>query len=94
MGKELRLRLARKSLAIAIALPLLSVASVFITHFVILQDKTDTFGAKFILQIAPYCHLDTLTYMLGAFWYMQCECLSKAAAVLAEDFQKVSKRRE
>lgn len=27
--------------------------------------------------------------MCGAYWYMSCEVLSEAAAIIAEDFQKV-----
>lgn len=41
-------------------------------------------------KVIPYCFLDTLTYMMGAYWYLSCETLSAAANVLADDFQRVS----
>lgn len=41
------------------------------------------------LQVIPYCILDNLTAMLGAWWYLICEALSRTANVLAERFQKV-----
>lgn len=88
IGKHLKLNLERKSLMISILMPLLSAVSVFLTHYVI-RDKETMIGKTFILQIAPYYYLDTLTYMIGAFWFLSCESLSSTAIVLADDFQKV-----
>lgn len=89
VGKHLQLNLKRKSVLISILLPLLSAVSVFLTHYVIRDDQTMEIGKTFILQIAPYYYLDTLTYMIGAYWYLSCECLSSTSIVLAEEFQKV-----
>lgn len=41
------------------------------------------------IKVVPYCLLDNLTVMLGAYWYLLCEVLSKSAFILAENFQKV-----
>lgn len=41
-------------------------------------------------QVVPYIFLDTLTYMVGAYWYLACETLSESATILADDFQRVS----
>lgn len=100
-----------KALVISILLPLLSTTAVVLTHFVIRSYEAKSDALTFILQVVPYCFLDTyefpndyhcpihsfpfiylvhrLTYMCGAYWYMSCEVLSKSAAIIAEDFQKV-----
>lgn len=88
VGKELHIKLRTKALLISIILPILAMASVVLTHYVILVEN-GRIGRKFIFQVLPYCYLDTLTYMMGAYWYLMCESLSEAAMVLAEDFQKV-----
>lgn len=59
-----------------------------LTHYVIRTEEMKI-NRYFILQVAPYCYLDCLTYMLGAYWYMACEMLSYTARELAEHFQKV-----
>lgn len=41
-----------------------------------------------LTQVIPYIFLDSLTYMMGAYWYLSCETLSESASILAEDFQK------
>lgn len=33
--------------------------------------------------------MDNLTYMMGAYWYLACDSLSRSATILAEDFQQV-----
>lgn len=43
------------------------------------------------LQVIPYCLLDMITYMMGAYWYYACQVLSSAAHILADDFQMVGK---
>ncbi|KAL9696542.1 hypothetical protein quinque_016121 [Culex quinquefasciatus] len=78
-GRELALNLKNKSLLIAVLLPILSCASVIITHVTMVEFQ--------LVQIVPYCILDTLTYMMGGYWYLACETLSTTANVLAEDFQ-------
>ncbi|XP_055606612.1 gustatory and odorant receptor 24 isoform X2 [Uranotaenia lowii] len=82
-GHDLELELKTKSLVIAILLPVLSCASVIITHVTMVEFQ--------LLQVIPYCFLDTLTYMMGGYWYMTCEMLSTTANILAEDFQKALK---
>lgn len=88
VGKPLRVGLKRKALFISIALPLLSTTSVLLTHYVIRKQET-RIERMFLFQVGPYCFLDTLTYGLGAYWYMCCEFLSHTARVMAENFQKV-----
>lgn len=41
-----------------------------------------------LFQIVPYCILDNLTYMMGAYWYLACDSLSRSATILADDFQQ------
>lgn len=89
VGKSLKPRLRTKAVIISIMLPLLSTGSVLLTHYVIKIEKTKL-ERSFILQVIPYCFLDTLTYMMGAYWYLACEVLSSIASVMAEHFQKVS----
>lgn len=92
VGKELHIELRTKALLISILLPLLSAGSVLLTHYVIRIHDDEKIEKTFLLQVMPYCYLDTLTYMMGAYWYLACESLSKTAAILAEDFQKVCKQ--
>ncbi|XP_068619575.1 gustatory and odorant receptor 24-like [Battus philenor] len=79
-GHALPLRLYKKSLAIAVIIPILSTASVIITHVTMVDFKPE--------QIIPYAFLETLTYILGGYWYLLCETLSICAKILAEDFQQ------
>lgn len=88
MGKSLQVELKKKAVLISVFLPLLSAGSVVLTHYVIRLDETKV-RSIFVFQVFPYCYLDTLTYMLGAYWYLACEVLSYTARVLSEDFQKV-----
>ncbi|GAB0098478.1 hypothetical protein DMENIID0001_142160 [Sergentomyia squamirostris] len=80
--RPLAINLKTKALVIAIVLPLLASLSVVVTHVTMVHFR--------IAQVIPYCFLDTLTYMMGAYWYLSCEILSAAANVLADDFQRVS----
>lgn len=79
-GSSVPLNLRKKTLIIAIVLPLISILSVVITH-VTMSDFN-------LIQVVPYCLLDNLTVMLGAYWFISCECLSGTANILAERFQK------
>ncbi|XP_053671307.1 uncharacterized protein LOC128721566 [Anopheles nili] len=79
-GRALELRLRTKALLIAVLLPILCSLSVAITHVTMVDFK--------LLQVIPYCVLDTITYMMGGYWYMTCETLSTTAKILAEDFQR------
>ncbi|XP_013185991.2 gustatory and odorant receptor 24 [Amyelois transitella] len=79
-GRPLPIKLYRKALAIAIIIPILSTASVIITHVTMAHFK--------IMQIIPYIFLEILTYILGGYWYLLCETLSVSANILAEDFQQ------
>lgn len=80
-GRTLSIELKSKAYTIAVMLPVLSIISVIITHFFMVDFRID--------QVIPYCFLDTLIYMMGAYWYLNCECLSQSALILAKDFQKV-----
>ncbi|XP_049884522.1 gustatory and odorant receptor 24 [Pectinophora gossypiella] len=79
-SRALPMTLYRKSLAIAIIIPILSTTSVIITHVTMVHFK--------LMQIIPYIFLEILTYILGGYWYLLCETLSICANVLAEDFQQ------
>ncbi|XP_014364238.2 gustatory and odorant receptor 24 [Papilio machaon] len=78
-GQVLPLHLYRKSLAIAVIIPILSTTSVIITHVTMVDFK--------LVQIIPYVFLEILTYILGGYWYLLCETLSICAKILADDFQ-------
>lgn len=65
----------------AIIIPILSTASVIITHVTMVHFQ--------LTQIIPYVFLEILTYILGGYWYLLCETLSICAHILAEDFQQV-----
>ncbi|XP_029707802.2 gustatory and odorant receptor 24 isoform X2 [Aedes albopictus] len=79
-GRELELSFRTKALLIAILLPVLSCLAVIITHVTMVEFQ--------LIHVIPYCILDTLTYMMGGYWYMTCESLSITANILAEDFQR------
>uniref|UniRef100_A0A182PC41 Gustatory receptor n=1 Tax=Anopheles epiroticus TaxID=199890 RepID=A0A182PC41_9DIPT len=79
-GRALELRLRTKAQAVAILLPILCSLSVAITHVTMVDFK--------LLQVIPYCILDSITYMMGGYWYLACETLSITAKILAEDFQR------
>uniref|UniRef100_A0A182N5Z3 Gustatory receptor n=1 Tax=Anopheles dirus TaxID=7168 RepID=A0A182N5Z3_9DIPT len=79
-GRALELNLRTKAQLIAVLLPILCSVSVAITHVTMVDFK--------LLQVIPYCVLDTITYMMGGYWYMTCETLSTTAKILAEDFQR------
>lgn len=61
-GNSLKINLKSKAYTISILLPVLSIASVIITHFFIVDFRVD--------QVIPYCFLETLIYMMGAYWYL------------------------
>jgi len=82
-GHSLPLKLRQKAVYIATVLPILSVLSVVITHI--------TMSDLNINQVVPYCILDNLTAMLGAWWFLICEAMSITAHLLAERFQKALK---
>lgn len=82
-GRDLELNFKTKALLIAVLLPALSCLAVIITHVTMVEFQ--------LLQVIPYCILDTLTYMMGGYWYMACETLSITANILAEDFQRVTR---
>ncbi|XP_017477626.1 PREDICTED: gustatory and odorant receptor 63a-like [Rhagoletis zephyria] len=79
-GHSLPLNLFRKTTIIAIVLPVLSIISVVITHI--------TMADFLFVQVIPYCILDNLTAMLGAWWFIICDCLSTTANILGERFQR------
>ncbi|XP_062525395.1 gustatory and odorant receptor 24 isoform X2 [Bombyx mori] len=79
-NRILPVKLYKKSLLIAIIIPILSTTSVIVTHVTMVHFKTS--------QIIPYVFLEILTYMLGGYWYLLCEILSLCANVLADDFQQ------
>ncbi|XP_065076024.1 gustatory and odorant receptor 24-like [Ochlerotatus camptorhynchus] len=79
-GRDLELDFKTKALLIAVLLPALSCLAVIITHVTMVEFQ--------LFQVIPYCILDTLTYMMGGYWYMACETLSITANILAEDFQR------
>lgn len=88
VGLDLKIKLRRKSSLVSTILPLLSIFSVFLTHYVVRRAE-HTSRRSFVFQATPYCYLDTLTYMLGAYWYLACDGISSTALVLAEHFHKV-----
>ncbi|KAJ2947628.1 hypothetical protein O0L34_g17429 [Tuta absoluta] len=77
--RALPLKLYKKSLIIAIVIPIISTTSVIITHVTMVHFR--------LMQIIPYIFLEILTYILGGYWYLLCETLSICANILAEDFQ-------
>ncbi|XP_028179334.1 gustatory and odorant receptor 24-like [Ostrinia nubilalis] len=79
-GRALPINLYKKSLAIAIVIPVLSVTSVIITHITMVHFKP--------MQLIPYVFLEILTYILGGYWYLLCETLSVCANIVAEDFHQ------
>ncbi|XP_058055783.1 gustatory and odorant receptor 24 [Anopheles bellator] len=79
-GRTLELQLRTKAMLVAALLPILCSLSVAVTHLTMVDFK--------LPQVIPYCILDTITYMMGGYWYMTCETLSTTAKILAEDFQQ------
>jgi hypothetical protein len=71
----LRIELRTKALLISVLLPILSTGSVVLTHYVI-RTKQSKIEPTFMLQVLPYCYLDTLIYMMGSYWYRSLRGLS------------------
>lgn len=88
VGTPLKVQLRTKAILISILVPILSTASVLLTHYVI-RTRERQHDRLFLFQVGPYCYLDSLTYMMGAYWYLACEMLSCTARVMADHFQKV-----
>ncbi|XP_026474908.1 LOW QUALITY PROTEIN: gustatory and odorant receptor 24-like, partial [Ctenocephalides felis] len=78
-GKVLPIKMHSKSLFISILIPIMSTMSVVVTHVTMVEFH--------VFQVIPYCFLDTLTYMLGAYWYLMCGVIGETATEVAEDFQ-------
>nr|ARO70539.1 antennal gustatory receptor 24 [Dendrolimus punctatus] len=79
-GRALPIKMYKKSMIIAIIIPILSTSSVIVTHVTMVHFRP--------MQLLPYVFLEILTYILGGYWYLICECLSICATILAEDFQQ------
>ncbi|XP_030385835.1 gustatory and odorant receptor 63a [Scaptodrosophila lebanonensis] len=79
-GHSLPLHLREKALWISIILPILSVLSVIVIHTTMVDLN--------LMQVVPYCILDNVTAMIGAWWYLICQALSITANFLALRFQK------
>lgn len=39
------------------------------------------------MQVIPYCYVNTVTYIIGGVWFIQCDVLGKVSTIVAEDFQ-------
>lgn len=52
-----------------------------------INDKYKNF-IIFIFQVIPYCFINTVTYMIGGIWYMQCDVIGKIAITIADDFER------
>lgn len=35
----------------------------------------------------PYCYINSVIYLIGGFWFMQCDVVGKVATQVANDFQ-------
>ena len=81
-GRVLPLQVETKALLVAILVPVLASLSVIVTHLTMVEFH--------VFHVIPYCILDNLTYMMGAYWYLACQSISRSATILADDFQKVT----
>lgn len=43
---------------------------------------------KWVFQIFPFCYVNTVTYVIGGIWYLQCDVIGRVATIIANDFEK------
>ncbi|XP_022904370.1 gustatory and odorant receptor 24 [Onthophagus taurus] len=79
-GKRLALFMGNKPLLVTLGLPILSCAIMVVTHITMAHFR--------FLQVVPYCYINTITYLVGGMWYLQCNVIGRIATLIADDFQQ------
>ncbi|XP_044267011.1 gustatory and odorant receptor 24 [Tribolium madens] len=81
--KKLSVFFGNKPVILTVVLPLLACGVMVVTHITMAHFK--------IIQVVPFCYINCLIYLIGGFWFMQCDVVGKVATQLAEDFQMALK---
>ncbi|KAF5281537.1 hypothetical protein FQA39_LY05072 [Lamprigera yunnana] len=79
-AKNLPVFTGNKPLIVTIILPIVSCGSMVINHITMAHFRT--------IQIIPYCYINTITFILGGIWYLQCDIIARVAILIAHDFGK------
>ncbi|XP_019880133.2 gustatory and odorant receptor 24-like [Aethina tumida] len=82
-NKKLMINIGNAPLIFTILLPLLSCVVMVVTHITMVHFR--------ILQVLPYCYVNTVTVLIGGSWFMYCDMIGKTATTISEDFQKALK---
>ncbi|GLV42554.1 Gustatory receptor 63a [Carabus blaptoides fortunei] len=82
-NRKLELSLGAKSIAIPVLLTLIASGSMLLIHMSMVDYH--------IVQIIPYCYVNSVTYFIGGYWYLMCLAIATVATNVANDFQKALK---
>ncbi|CAH0557210.1 unnamed protein product [Brassicogethes aeneus] len=82
-NKKLTIYVGNKPLMLTILLPVLSCVVMVITHATMVHFR--------LIQVIPYCYVNTVTFLIGGAWFMFCDIIGKIATKISEDFQKALK---
>lgn len=39
-------------------------------------------------KVIPFCYINTVTYLIGGIWYLQCFVIGEVALLISNDFEK------
>ncbi|KAK9888600.1 hypothetical protein WA026_000835 [Henosepilachna vigintioctopunctata] len=79
VNRNMDIFLGNKPLLMTIALPIISCATMVINHITMVHFR--------IIQIIPYCYINTVTYLIGGVWFAYCDVIGKIALTISQDFQ-------
>nr|UNE74350.1 gustatory receptor 3 [Holotrichia oblita] len=78
-GKKLPLFMGNKPLLVTLGLPILSCGTMVVTHITMVHFR--------VIQVIPYCFINTITYIVGGMWCLHCDLIGQVATVIANDFE-------
>ncbi|RZC42344.1 gustatory and odorant receptor 24 [Asbolus verrucosus] len=81
--KKMTIFFGNKPLIITVVLPVISCLTMVVTHVTMAHFK--------IIQVVPYCYINTIIYLVGGFWFIQCDVVGRVATLIADDFQTALK---
>lgn len=91
--------LGHKPMIVTIALSILAITTMVITHITMVHFKKfkplqvgsiEVFCSYLCMnfQVVPYCYINMVTYLLGGSWYIYCDLIGQTATTVANDFQQ------
>ncbi|XP_044750192.1 gustatory and odorant receptor 63a [Coccinella septempunctata] len=77
--KKLDLFVGNKPLLMTIVLPIISCATMIVNHITMANFR--------LVQVIPYCYINTVTYLVGGLWFAYSDVIGKIALTISQDFQ-------